>query len=143
MLPSSRSADVRSSPVETIPPPFACATRQTGHDEVWTHLSGEIDISAVDELVLALHLALLSAHQVVIDLRDVEFMDVSGLHGIVNASNRARRAGRRVVVIRGPAHVDRLFTATGTSTRVKRVDLASAPEAGLTLPALDHMPSVA
>ena len=45
-------------------------------------------------------------------------MDSAGVHAIVDASTRARQAGRQLVFLRGPAHVDRLFALTGTSDAV-------------------------
>jgi anti-anti-sigma factor len=41
------------------------------------------------------------ARLVVLDLRDLGFMDSSGVHTIVNASAVARRESRRPVLVRG------------------------------------------
>ena len=59
-----------------------------------------------------------------LDLRELAFMDSAGVHTIVDASSRARRAGRRLLVLRGPANVDRLFALTGSVDQVEVSDLA-------------------
>ena len=43
----------------------------------------------------------MQAQLVVLDLRELAFMDSSGVHAIVNASIRARQVGRRLVLLRG------------------------------------------
>ena len=50
-----------------------------------------------------------------LDLRELAFMDCAGMRVIVDAAERARRDGRRLIVLRGPAQVDRVFTLTGTA----------------------------
>ena len=47
-----------------------------------------------------------------LDLRELTFLDSSGLSRLVAARRRARRAGRRLVLIRGSAAVQRLFALT-------------------------------
>jgi hypothetical protein len=47
----------------------------------------------------------------------------SGAHAIVNASISARQLGRRLVLLRGPPNVDRVFTLTGSSDAVEIADL--------------------
>ena len=51
-------------------------------------------------------------------------MDSSGVKAIVDASIRARRDGRRLLLLRGPPNVDRVFALTGTSDKVEIGDLA-------------------
>src|SRR3954466_12948650 len=46
---------------------------------------------------------------VVLDLRELTFMDSCGLARLLAARRRARRAGHRLVLVRGPAAVQRLF----------------------------------
>ena len=45
----------------------------------------------------------------VLDLRELEFLDSSGLSRLLAARRRAQRAGRRLVIVRGPESVDRVF----------------------------------
>jgi anti-sigma B factor antagonist len=55
---------------------------------------------------------------VVLDLRGLEFMDSSGLRLVVLADMRAREAGRRFVLVRGPETVHRVFEITRMSERL-------------------------
>jgi anti-sigma B factor antagonist len=55
---------------------------------------------------------------VVLDMRGLEFMDSSGLRLVVLADMRAREAGRRFVLVRGPETVHRVFEITRMSERL-------------------------
>lgn len=66
--------------------------------------------------------ALSCARLVIIDLRQLTFIDSTGLHLIIAADASARLSSRRLIVIRGPAHIDRLFTLVGISDRVEITD---------------------
>jgi anti-anti-sigma factor len=57
-----------------------------------------------------------------IDLRKLSFMDSTGLRVIVSADKRARRAGRRTVIVQGPAAVRRVFEITRLDERLEIVD---------------------
>jgi hypothetical protein len=48
------------------------------------------------------------------------------VHAIVDASIRARKVGRRLVVLRGRAHVNRMFTLTDS---LEYVEIGNAPAA--------------
>jgi anti-anti-sigma factor len=69
-------------------------------DAAWVHLAGRLDLAAVPQLVRTLRQAQLKARLVVLDLRELQLMDSSGVHVIVNASIRARRLGGRLVLRR-------------------------------------------
>lgn len=76
-------------------------------------LRGELDLSTVsvveDELVVAQE-----SHQlVVMDLRNLSFMDSTGLRVIVMAEQRARALSRRLVIVQGPPQVQRVLELTG------------------------------
>jgi anti-sigma B factor antagonist len=58
----------------------------------------------------------------VLDLRQVEFIDSTGLRAVIAADERARKAGRRLVVVRGPAAVERVFSVTQLDQRLEIVD---------------------
>ena len=104
-------------------PQFVC-TRSDGDVGVsWIRTSGELDLMVSARLERALHLAQANARLVVLDLRELTFMDSAGLHVIVDAATRARHHGRRLIVVRGPTDVDRVFTLTTTAREVEIVDL--------------------
>ena len=85
-------------------------------------LAGELDIASAAELEEQL-----SAHEgqapvLVLDLRRVEFIDSSGIRTLITADERARTSGRRLVVVRGPAAVERIFNVTQLDERLEIID---------------------
>jgi anti-sigma B factor antagonist len=61
-----------------------------------------------------------------IDLRELFFLDSCGLARLVAARRRARKVGRRLVLVRGSAAVQRLFQLTAVN---EAFEIVSAPEA--------------
>ncbi len=62
---------------------------------------------------------------VVVDLREVTFVDSAGLGRLVALARRGRRLGERVCFVRGPRSITRLFALTGTGVLV---DWIHSPE---------------
>jgi anti-sigma B factor antagonist len=110
-------------------PPFECSCSERGLDAAWVHVTGALDIATTPQLAQSLREAQLQARLVVLDLRELAFMDSAGVHAIVEASCRARKAGRRLLLLRGPASVDRLFPLTGTADEVEIGDLGPVESA--------------
>lgn len=106
-----------------LPPPFVCSWTDGTLDAANVHVSGELDIATTPQLQRMLNEPQLQARLVVLDLREVAFIDASGVHVIVNASIGARRVGNRLVLLRGGPDVDRVFALTGSSDDVEIVDL--------------------
>jgi len=111
--------------VDVISPPFVCSWTDDGRDAAWVHVAGELDVSTAPELERTLRIPELRAQAVVLDLRELAFIDSSGVHAIVDASVCARKAGRRLVLLRGPPNVDRMFMLTGSSGELTIGDLDS------------------
>jgi anti-sigma B factor antagonist len=85
--------------------------------------SGELDLVSAPILDGALQRAEEpGAEIVVVDLRQLEFMDSTGLHVFVAAQQRARAAGRRFAVVRGGETVQRLFDLTGVAESFTIID---------------------
>jgi anti-sigma B factor antagonist len=61
----------------------------------------------------------------IVDLRQLRFMDSTGLHALVKANKRATDAGRRFAVVKGGAQIQRLLTLTGV---VELLITADSPE---------------
>ena len=75
---------------------------------------GEVDIAAVPALELALDGAIReSAGVFVLDLRELEFLDSSGLRLILRARALLAREDRALAIVCPPGPVRRLFTETG------------------------------
>jgi anti-sigma B factor antagonist len=58
---------------------------------------------------------------VVLDLRALTFLDSSGLARLLAARHRARREGRRLVLVRGSAAVQRLMAITAVRDHFETV----------------------
>ena len=86
-------------------------------------LDGELDL--VTAPWLARRLAKVEASApvlVMIDLRDLTFMDSSGLRELFSAQRRARAAGRRLVLVKGSAPIDRVLEMVRADAAMETVD---------------------
>jgi anti-sigma B factor antagonist len=107
-------------------PPFGVSVRDGGLDAVWVRVVGELDVATAPRLAQTLRSAELCARGLVLDLRELTFMDCGGMRVIVNASVRARQAGCRLVIVRGPSLVDRVFKLTAAAAALEIIDLYAA-----------------
>jgi anti-anti-sigma factor len=114
---------------EKAAPGFVCTSRGGGVGAAWVHAAGELDLATAPRLERTLRQAERRAGVVVLDLSELAFMDCFGVHVIVEAAVRARQDCRRLIVVRAPTSVDRLFTLTRASDVVEIVDLDSAEPA--------------
>jgi anti-sigma B factor antagonist len=103
--------------------PFGC-TIEHGACTAWIQLAGELDLATAP--ILQWHLREVPAHAklVVLDLRQLSFIDAAGLHVICDASDSADAEDRRLMLLRGTAQVDRVFTLTGLSEKLVMFDVA-------------------
>lgn len=86
-------------------------------------LSGELDISTAPTLADALAQAEAERPRVVVlDLRPLGFLDSTGLRLILAAHARTQEAGGRLVLVRGPDAVQRIFDVTRLEERLAFVD---------------------
>jgi anti-anti-sigma factor len=106
---------------DALPPPFTCSYTNGGPDAAWVHVGGELDIATTPQLERTLDAS--QARVVVLDLRELAFIDSCGTHAIVRAGIRARQAGRRLVLVRVPSNVQRILTLTGSSDEVEIGDV--------------------
>jgi anti-sigma B factor antagonist len=86
-------------------------------------VAGELDIATAPQLERTLRELQSGTHLVVLDLRELEFIDSAGVHAIVNASIRARKAGHRLVLVHGSPNVNRTFALAGISDEVEIADV--------------------
>jgi anti-anti-sigma factor len=106
-----------------LPPPFACAWRVGHYGSIWVDLAGELDLTASSLLAQTLQEAQARASLVVLDLRELTFIGVAGVHVIVDAGVSARQASRGLIVARGSPEIDSVFSLTGTCEQVELFDL--------------------
>jgi anti-anti-sigma factor len=99
------------------------------HDEGWAWVlavSGELDLRTSPELEERLARVWATGTELVIlDLRQIEFMDSTGLRVLLSAHQRAQETGRRFALVRGADQVERVLTLTGVRDLLAVVD---APE---------------
>jgi anti-anti-sigma factor len=82
-------------------------------------VSGELDLAAASSLEGELDQALESGSQViVIDLRDLEFIDSTGLSVLVRAHQRAQQSNLQLGLVNPGAQVERLLSLTGLAQRL-------------------------
>jgi anti-sigma B factor antagonist len=124
------SSDAR----EYAAPPFVCSWELGSWGAAWVQVAGELDLATSPQLRRTLGEAQKAAGLVVLDLRELSFIDSSGVHVILDAARDARRNAGRLLIARGPAQIDRVLTLMDVNTQVMIFDLAPA-EPG---PALLH-----
>ena len=90
-------------------------------------LVGELDLSTVAKVQEELRrIEASSPATLVVDLSKLSFLDSTGLRCIVTADERARQEGRRIVIVRGPDAVQRVFAITRLDDRLEMVDDAAS-----------------
>ncbi len=86
-------------------------------------LRGELDLSTVEKVEEELRRVEGAEVEVlVLDLTDLSFLDSTGLRLMVTAHQRAQKEGRRLVIVRGPETVHRVFTITKLDEKLEMVD---------------------
>jgi anti-sigma B factor antagonist len=92
-------------------------------------LSGELDMSSAYCMDAELRrLEQTRPEMLIVDLRDLAFMDSSGLARLLAAHRRARNGGWRFGLIRGPAAVERMLRLAATEEHFLTLpDPAAAP----------------
>jgi len=109
----------RSLAMETL----RVTSEQVDNGAIRVALAGELDLASAPRIEDELErVERQNPSIIVLDLRELEFMDSTGLRTIVTADARAREAGRRLVVVRGSKNVQRVFEVTRLNERVEIVD---------------------
>lgn len=92
-------------------------------------LAGEFDLSNASQVEDALkEVESERPALLVLDLRELTFMDSTGLRVMVSADARARDDSRRLAVVQGPESVHRVFRITGLDDHL---EIFETPEAAL------------
>ena len=115
---------------------FICTWREGWQNAAWVHVTGKLDPASGPRLERTLRRAEHGARVIVLDLRELTLIDSSGVQIIVFADIRARRTARRLLVVRGPAQVDRVFAVT------RAAEILDIGDLDVTTPAqLDRQPA--
>jgi anti-sigma B factor antagonist len=92
------------------------ATTQEGAGHVRVTLTGECDLAVRDELHSVLESAVNAAPLVIVDLGRLDFLDSSGVHGLVVAHLEAQARGGRVALVNPSGSVADVLDITGVGT---------------------------
>jgi anti-sigma B factor antagonist len=95
-------------------PGFSCVASAQRGGVTRVSVTGELDIATTPRLAAALSRPPKGTELVILDLRQVTFIDATGLAVILRADSRLRGAHRGLALIPGPRAVQRLFEITGT-----------------------------
>ena len=111
-------------------PAFAIGRHEEGDTTVFAP-RGELDLATAPELERAVFAALEGEGRVVIDLRDLEFMDSSGVRVLIAAHAKAGVGGERLTLVRPPpgGAVDRILEIAGVEQALRMVDDVGQPPA--------------
>ena len=103
--------------------PFSISIEKSDAGAVRVVLVGELDIATAPAAEAELRAQEDHGAQVIIlDLRRLTFMDSTGLRLLVAADSRAREAGHRLAIVRGPEAVDRVLEITGLDAKLDLID---------------------
>ena len=91
-------------------------------------VAGELDIATVPQLEQTI--AEITAERgvdLVVDLRNVTFMDSTGLRLLVQTHGQSDSGDFALSIVRGPGQLDRLFSVTGVADVLPLVDAPATP----------------
>jgi anti-anti-sigma factor len=100
---------------------FSVAVHAEGSVEI-VAVRGEIDLATADAVRADLNGAFERAGNVVLDLREVTFMDTQGLAVVIEAQQACAAEGTQFAITRAPDHVHRLFDMIGLTPRLTVLD---------------------
>jgi anti-anti-sigma factor len=106
---------------------LALTIEQIRENAVKIVLRGELDLEhaySFDEELKRVEA--LGPECICLDLRELTFLDSTGLSRLVAARRRAMKAGRRLVLVRGPAAVQRVFQLTAVD---EAFEIVKTPDA--------------
>ena len=127
----------------TPSPTLVCSLTDGGLGAAWVHAAGELTAATLPQLDRTLGEPQVQARLVVLDLRELEYMDSSGAHALLSHAVCARKAGRRLMLLRGPAIVDRMLALAGCSGDLEIGDIDQVELAVAAIPRLaDEEPVV-
>jgi anti-sigma B factor antagonist len=102
--------------------PFEMKTVRRG-DAVVLRVSGEFDLTCKHEFEFGMREVLDQGFKsLVFDLRDLSFIDSTGLGFVLELWSRCRRNGSRYFVVRAPDQVHQVFETTGLDRELPIVD---------------------
>ncbi|MFN2611984.1 MAG: STAS domain-containing protein [Solirubrobacterales bacterium] len=114
-----------SSTNSSLPPEAAARLKadvRSGERRADLVLRGELDLATVSLAEQAVARLGPEAETLVLDLRQLTFIDSSGLKMILGTAENWNGGPRRLFVVRGPAQVERVLELTGAAERLTMVE---------------------
>ena len=107
----------------TRPPVFRILTNESG-SRVEIAIQGELDLATAPQLEAEFRRVgeLEGIELAIVDLRNLAFLDSTGLEAIMKFDARSRAAGVEMVVVRGPRAVERLLAVMQLDQKLRIVD---------------------
>jgi anti-sigma B factor antagonist len=91
-------------------PPIELSIQHPDFDTVHVTMRGSLDLARAYDFDDAMRQVERTAPgRILLDLRQLDFLDTAGLSRLVAVRRRCRRTGRRLVLVRGPRSVQQLF----------------------------------
>jgi anti-sigma B factor antagonist len=111
------SAVLEAEMPEGTPPSGFRFAIHSDRERIVIRMNGEFDIGVAGEVAAAVE-ELLDAGvgYVVMDLRELNFMDSAGVHMLISATQSAERRHSAVSLIRGPRNVQRVLELTAADS---------------------------
>jgi anti-anti-sigma factor len=105
------------------PAEFSIVTDDDG-GRLLVSVRGELDLATAPQLEAVLFPALERGGRVLVDLRELAFMDSSGVRAIVAAHTRANGDGARFAIVRpeGETEVWRIIEVSGLDAELRLLD---------------------
>jgi anti-sigma B factor antagonist len=104
------------------PESFRCETGHDG-DGWWVRPIGELDLDTAPRLEQELKATReAGARRVVLDLRELTFMDSTGLRLVIQWDRAAREEGFEFAIVPGPEVIQRVFRLTGMDDQLHVAD---------------------
>ncbi len=86
--------------------------RNVTDSQVTLEVSGEIEVYSLPDFTRMAESYVGGSQDLIIDLKDLEYIDSSGLGFLVTLHDRLERNGQHLKLINMPTHVSRVFTIT-------------------------------
>jgi anti-sigma B factor antagonist len=108
--------------VTGAPEPFM-ATLEPHREAIVVVVRGEIDLDTAADLEKRLREVLDAGFsRIVLDLRNVSFVDSTGLRAIITMDTASRAVGARFALVQGPYAVRHLFELTQTDRTLRFIE---------------------
>jgi len=107
----------------SIPAPFDLKVVRDADRVTRIAPCGELDIASAPEFEAAIEDAI-SEHdtEIILDLRELTFMDSTGLRALAQTNARAEQDGFTLVIVRGPRQIERVLEISGLADLLPIVD---------------------